>query len=576
MNSFQSKNFVNNDLNYDLFQSDEDYLDIKINYIALNKSGPIEIGQALEILINYTINCSDNYFVLENWVDITHPPLNMANLIYPKENNVLNLTCFIDPERFSPDGDTNFSAFSNIKILALDGTYFTRAATSTEKVQVLKADLETELISNVPDLIFSNEKLEISYKIFNEHNNNYSFKNQDINYELFDSELNLVQNGSKTTNEEGVLSLTLDFDKGRSGTYHLNLIANNLEDYHDYFFYNSFAVRDINSSFKLSIENESDLYASTFFDAINTPISLESEYEGIFEWNTGYENGIFTKSNSSMIFETSIKNFEYSGNVTFNVYGNLIDFNKSISFSKTLTFKRRSLILPTSSMAINNFGEIEINQQFLDNLTNKSFQFDFIAEYYIKVENQWNFLFSSKDYQGLIQKSIKNNSFTMLNMSQLILKVKINSLIYQFEQQLCNLSIPKLLVNYATVTKSSTSELINGTLFNEKGEVFENQLIKIVINNVFYKDIMTSINGTFSFEVSTSNFNDKINILLCFGSNFSYLSYNYYIIIDVQPNEFFTLISNSGLIFSIFLILPFCILLIQSQKGKNRMINLKI
>ena len=579
-------NFVNcslikdngiSNLNSDLSKSNDEYFNININNISLNHSGPIEIGQSLEITINYTINCSSDYAITQNWVDLDIFPLNYTNLAFPCENNIFTTTVFIDPERFNPDPNRNYTGISNIYYFCENGSSNGIGECSQEEVQILKAELETELTSSIPDLIFSNEKLEISHKIFNQHNRDLVFKNQEIFFELYDSELTLIQNGSQLTDSEGILSITLDFEKGIPGTHQLHLLANNLNDYQNYFYSIPFNVLDINSYFDLTIENESALYVSTYYDSLNTRITLESNYDGVFNWNTSEDSGNFIEINSSRIFEAFLNNPERSSQITIDVNGFLVDFNKSMSISKNLSIIKRPLNLTYTSIEINNYGEIETRQEFSDSVSNnKSYQFDFTAEYYINLQNHWFFLYSSKDTNGLIQSKIKNNSFTLNNMTNLALKVKVNNNAYFIEQEICNLSIPKILVNHMIITESSTSNKINGTIYNENLEYFPDQKMEVIINNQLYKEISSNINGSFSFEFISSNFNDKIYVLLVLSSNSSYVPFNYYITIQVQPNEIKSLISNSGLLFSIFLVIPFCALLIQSQKRKNKMINLKI
>ena len=562
--------------NINLDQLTEYYYDVDIHSLTLNRTGQVEIGQALEIEINYSINCSDYYIITQNWVDLLTEPLNRTNLIYPAVNHKYNETIYIDPERFDPDFNKNYSAMSNIEVLAMNGSTFGKTAISQEKIKILKASLECTLLEEPPELIFSNEKLNFTCKFYNEHNDEFVLRNELVNVKLYDFQFNLIQNISKLTDNEGNLNIFLDFDLGVPGTYRLYLNTNDLVDYEDFSFSKTFNILDINDSFCITANNESELYVATNFDLRTTKICLESSYGGNFKWNSSFEEKYFEMQNSSLTFKSNFINPKNSGVYKFDIWGNLTDYNKIIQFPVYFKFLKRNLKIINSSFLLNNENEIEIFLKFLDNTSQILENYDFITELYLKVQDNWTKICSMANNMGIINSKVKINEFIHLLNNSIEIKLNSNSTSYIFKEIQYDYYIPNILINYVNPTKSLTNNIINLQVFDKNGNIFSNQTLKIYVNDAFYEKIQTDQLGNSSFNIFISNYYRFISIKIIFDENDCYIPYVHRLIIYIIPNEFNLIISNFGLISSVFLVLPFCFVMIKRQKNKNKMEDIKI
>lgn len=570
------KNIINSPLNINLDQLTENYYNVDIHSLTLNRTGQIEIGQPLELEINYSINCSNYYIITQNWVDLLTEPINRNNLVYPAVNYKYNQTFYIDPERFDPNYDENYSAIANIEALAMNGSTFGTSAISQEKIKILKANLECKVLSKSPELIFSNEKLNFTCRFFNEHNDEFVLKNELIYLKLYDYQFNLIQNVSKPTDNEGNLKILLNFDLGVPGTHYLYLNTYNLVDYEDFSFYKTFEILNINTSFSVTADNSSNLSVSTNFDLRSTNLFLESNFEGIFKWSSSFQESYFESQNSSFIFKSNFINPEISGTYKFNIWGNLTNYNKIIEFPVYFQFHKRNLNLINSTILLNNHQEIEISLQYIDSLTQILENYNFLTDFYLKIQDNWTKICSMENNMGLINSKVKIDEFIDLLNNSIEIKLKINSSRYVFEEVHFEYYVPNIIVNFLSPIKSSTNNRISLQVLDKNGEVFSNQTLKIYVNDVFYENIQTDYFGNCSFNIFASNYNNYISIKIILDKNGSYIPFIYYLGIYVVPNEFSLIISNSGLIFSIFLVLPFCFVIVMTQKNKNKMEDMKI
>ena len=575
-NLIKNENTLKSSVCMNLNLLSNEFHQIEINSLTLNRTGQIEIGQSVEIEINYTLNCSDYFIVTQNWVDLSADPLNRTNLIYPVTNYKYNESFDIDPDRFDPDDIMNYTAIANIETLAMNGSLFGTSAISQEKIKILKANLECSIISDIPELIFSNEKLKFICKFFNEHNNKFVLKDKLININLYDFQFHLIQNVSKFTDSNGNLEILLDFDLGVPGTHHLYLNAENLVDYKDFTFYKTFDILDINSSFCVSVENESNLPVSTNFDNRLTQFNLESKFEGIFKWNSSFAGKYFEENVSSLHFYSNFTNPQIFGTYRFDIQGNLTNYNKTVIFPVYLSFNKRNLNKIQSTIRLNNHEEIEINQRYVDSLTGISEIYDFLIDFYLNIQNNWTKICSLSNHMGLISSKININDYLEFLNETIEIKLILNSSSYYSEELRHNYSIPKIYVGYSAYVKSSTNNEVNLQLFNKNGNFFSNQSLKIYINNGFYIEIITDDNGSCSFYAFASNYARLVSIQIIFDENPSYIPYIHYMDIIIIPNELNLIISNFGIFSSIFLILPFCFLIVKTQKNKNKMIDMKI
>lgn len=555
---------------------DDDYYFVKINSVSLNTSGQIEIGQEVEVIVNYTLNCSNNYILSQNWVDLTNDPLSRSNLVHPVSNYIYKEIFSIDPDRFDPDYEKNYSAICDIEHMTLNGSLFGITGISEEKLKIIKANLKNLLISDIPELIFSNEKLNLTFNFFNENNKDFVLKNQNINVKLYDSESHLVQNFSKLTDDKGNLNITLDFKLGTPGIFNLYLNALNLNDYNDFYDHRVLNVLNINSSFNVIIQNETNLYVSTDFDNRSTKILLVSNYEGIFKWNSSFASGNFQEFNSSLEFETCLNNPNVSGEYYVEILGDLLNYNKTVKIPFTINFQKRNLTMTNFSMYMNNRKEIKIYQKFFDNLTHFVDNYKFNTEFYIYNMGKWNFICSNNNDKGEIYSIINLNDYSGMLEEFLYFKLNISSNCYYFRDIIKNFSIPNFIVKFQDKMESSTKQLINIQLLKQDKTKFNNQPIKIYINDVFFVKLITDLDGNCSFELSTPSFNSIIQVELIFDNDETYIPYIYHFEVIIIPNEFNSFISNSGIIVSIFLILPFCFILVKNQKTKKKMSGLKI
>ncbi|NHI92770.1 MAG: hypothetical protein EAX96_09745 [Candidatus Lokiarchaeota archaeon] len=572
---FKYNNHLKSSHFFNLGGLSEDFYNVEIYNLTLNRTGQIEIGQAVKMDIFYTLNCSDDYFITQNWIDLLSEPKNRTNLAHPVSNFSFTEIAYIDPERFDPDYEKNYTAIANIEIIAINGSIFGKTKHSQETIKLLKANLECSIISKIPNLIFSNEKLNFTCKLYNEHNQNFVFKNKMINVRLYDFQFKLIQNISKSTDDKGNLNLILNFDSGTPGTYHLYLNAFELTDYEDFSFYKSFNIIDINSSFIIRTENISESYVSTDFDERSTVMELESNFIGIFKWNSSFNEKFFVETNYSHHYKTNFINPKNSGSYRFDILGNLTNFNKIISFSYYLTFYKRNLSSIQSSIFFNNHNEIEIFQHYIDNLTKTSNDFDFFIDFFLKVNNNWICICSLNNNLGIIDSKINLNGYVENLNESFEFILKINSTSYFFEDLKFNYSIPKISMSYTNPMKSTTINHIFIELLNKNGTAFPYQDLKIFLNDNFYKSLITNYFGNCSFYLSVSNLDQVVNLKIIFSENLSYISYVHYFSIFIVPNELNVLISNFGIIFSIFLLIPFCVVLAKSQKNKNKMKDLK-
>jgi len=551
------------------------YGDIFIYNITFNKP-IVEIGENITISTVYSFLCNEEFKRGYGWIGIEN------SVWYEYKNTLIDGVSFYNCSETISINPTHFNSLDLCKgrvelkvIKILDPLNYTiYSNTSINSFLVTKAQLNYSIIHQFPLTVFSSDLLNFSFKIYNEHTENYVLSNESVR--IYVQNENKSLNMTQKTDFNGLLNFTINCSILGPGIYSIHLENNKTNDYEVTPYDFQVNVLNESSSINCTLLNEHAIYSNVKYDDSNYSKAffiLQTEFDANVTYQSDFSSG--QGSGIGRIHLISIPSPPKAGlyNITFKVYPLII--GRKIEFNTTLEIRKRPIDIDISFFRKENQSKLFFQINITDILVNQSAQtnntLNILAIYNNTSKKIGDIKFNSNGshlFQWDIPSYIREDFITFYFLFN-------STFVYQEKLILKNLTITK--IQYLGPLQAYLLQNISFSvkLFTLNGTNLPNRQISIKLGNSIL-NLTTSANGKIFYSIIAPNFATNLRIDFIFFGNEQILSSSLVIIIKIQLNFVQQLWNSFGFILLGISMAALSILYLRRKFLNRRLTSMKV
>ncbi len=552
--------------------------DVQIFNVTLEKT-MMEVGESI------IVNASYKMLLNEGW-SIDHIYLGILNIneylcvCLPRiEGTYVNVSkkYYFDPDDINIS--TDYYGFLEIVIYNKTnvGNKVTFLKKSDDKLIFEKAFVDYELIYQYPEIIFSQDQLNLSFEFFNINNRTFKYKNKLIHFNLTDRSYNVKISQIKYTDSNGIIKLLLNMSEAGAGNFTLYFYFLETERYRSDIFSLKFYVYNETESFYCIISNNTEIFTDIGLDDAYSRIKLDVFCD--FDANITC-NSVFGNASLEQIYPNhfiyNISTPKQAGNYTIEIIAVPHLPGRNLIISKNINVKKRPLLINTElNRPINSQKKLDFHINLLDNLTGSQIIGQNICIYYFNdIQKNWTLIanFNISKYDYIFRWEYPTN----FNNSQLKFKIFLeNNSIFHSKIIFKNISTPIITSlikeKYPLSTKINLIfqlSLPNGLLL--KGE---NISVKILGKNW---TLQTNDLGIFNISFLTPSYITDVKIIIEYNGNSTFLPLHLEFLIKIRRDSVQTFEYYSGYIFMFIILFGITVICLKTFRKPTSIHNLKV
>ena len=515
-----------------LHKSDE-FGVLNIYNLTINKNSA-EIGENITVSTVYSLLCNPGYRRDYGMIGIYTPTW------FEYENSLINgveyynvtETIRISPNRFNGSNVCNGMIRIKISNISNPMDYIIYENFTIDDLILSKAQLNYTLIEQAPLITFSDDLLNLSLFIYNEHAENYLFSNGLININVSNEGTSL--NFSKYTDSKGFLNFTVNCSDIGAGNYTIRFENNETSDYAPTFYFYQLEVLDKNKCINCTLLNSNNIYTWVDYDIANNSkafFSIQSDFEANISYSSNFSSGQCSKIGD--LYLATLNSPSRAGVYYVNFSAQPIMNGKTIEFQQIIEVKKRPTELKATFFRYENQTNISyhinITDKLVDSLIQTNQSFSIFVDYN----------YSSWNLGSLIPNPDENTLFIWeppirIQEAYLSFKFRFNATpVYESTSLRENITITKLEYSGPLQEFASKNLTIKAGLFALNGTPLPNHKLKILINDESF-NLTTDLNGEVHFSVITPSYATKVRIEFQFLGSGSILPSNLILNINIE------------------------------------------
>ncbi|MFX1295769.1 MAG: hypothetical protein ACFFD2_13070 [Promethearchaeota archaeon] len=521
---------------------------VKIHTITIDKT-IAEIGENVTISIVYSLKPNESY-AASGRIGLYNQ--DSGWLIY---KNILievgefyNITEIISIEPNLFDVFDTCEGRAEIEIFNIfDPWDFMSTSNKTNEVlEFKKANLNYSIIEQYPLTIFSENILNFSLLIHNEHTKKYISSNNYIEFNI--SNENKSFNFSKYTNSNGILNFSVNCSSLGVGNFTIQFKTNETSNYESTTHILQLEVLDEASSINCSLLNSGQIYPYVYYDNSNYSKAfylIQCEFDANISWYSTFGNGQFSKFGN--YYNTTILSPNTTGTYQIHFVVQPIETGKLIEFDKDLQVKRRPIEFFSIVSRSENQSLINFQITIIDKLQNHSI----IENNLINVLATYNN--SNWEFGPIMCNSSGTASFTW-NIPNKIVEDYVNfefvfnnTPIYQFTSTNRNLIITNLEYLGPFDGISGRNITLKAKLSTLNGNNLSNQSILLRIDDIVF-NLTTNLNGEIIYSFIAPSYSTNLKIEIEYLGSENVLSFLLKLDIEIKLDLFHKIWNSLGYI----------------------------
>ncbi len=511
----------------------DEYGIISIHNLTIDKVSA-EIGENITVSSLYSLLCNPGYQREYGMIGIDTPSW------FEYENSLIdgvsyhNVTEIISlsPNYFNASDVCNGRVKIKIFNMSNPMDFIIQDNVTENSIELKKAQLNFSLINQSPSIVFSNDLLNYSFFISNEHTEKYVFSNGYFKINV--SNGNLSQSFSKYTDSKGFLNFTINCSVLGAGNYTILLENNETSDYNSTPYSIQIEILDEDQSINCTLLNSESIYTAVDYDLSDFSKAIfliETDFDANISYFSDLENGNCSKIGNQ--HNASLKSPEIAGiyQVYFIAYPLLK--GRNIQFNYSIEVKHRPIELNTMFLGYENQTNVACQIKVMDVLVNHTAKtnnsISIIANFN---KSNWDLGSTRCDSDGnalLIwdPPSRIEDAFISLNF-------RFNTTpVYQSYSLIKNITLTELHY-FGPLHEFATKNItFRAVLFALNGTPIPHQIICLKIDDQYF-NLTTDINGEINFSLTTPSYATKLKIEFQFLGSGDTLSSNLILNIEIK------------------------------------------
>lgn len=557
------------------FQKLDEFGNVTIFNVTIDKI-IAEIGENVTVSSVYSLFCNDSYereygmIGIEKfgWYEYKN------TLIASVENYNVSEIISIDPNHF--DGNDVCKGRVEIKISNILNPMNFKIYTNftIENLEIRKAKLNYSLIGQYPITVFSQDLLNFSFQIYNEHAQDYVFS--DSNMKIFVNNQNNSLNVSKYTDSDGFLNFTINCSSLGAGNYTIQLENDETVDYEPTQVIIQLKVLDENSCINVSLLNVDEVYTNVNFDDSNYTKAfylIQCEFDANITYTSNIENGQCIEIGNRYFATISSPKTSGTYQILFSaqpkVAGKLIEFNE------TLQVKRRPIALDPTISHRDKQSHLYFHIKIIDILKNQLIDTNNNLIIFAKYNGSNRFI-------GTVECNSSGIACFEWQFPNMIVENYISftfqfneTPVYFFLSLTKNITITKIEYSGPFQAYSSQNISIIANLYALNGSKLSNQLIELKINGENF-NLTTNTNGKISYSFTTPSHATLLRIELHFPGSMNVISSTLILDIEIRLDLFHQIWNSLGYILAGISIGIVLLIYLKKQFTKRNLATLKV
>lgn len=484
---------------------------------------------------------------------------------------------FFDPEDINRS--TDYKGFLEIYLEEIQnpGNIVVKIKESTFSLDFNKSDISHDILYQYPELIFSQDDLNISLELSNAFNESFKYRNKLITFNLSNPARGNHISQTACTNDNGIVNILLNTSSIGSGYYTIFIYADQTANYMSWFTLLSGVIYDESSNFNISILNNDNIYANIGLNDSFSEIKLRifCTFNSTIIWNSSFGSGSLKRNSCNQYFRILRSPMEY-GEYVINSTAIPDLPAKSLTLSRIFSVKKRESFI---NLTINKSNESERSLKFYlslyDLLTFTKVVNQSLNLYYFNfLQNNWTFINEIKliDFITEYNWHIPQN----YNLSKLKFRVDlINSSLFEFNEIYKEILIPIIYTNLKNSYPLSTELNIVINLKYLNGTSLRNEYISMEIDNQTWI-LKTNENGMINISYLTPSQQSSISVEINYFGNSSILSANLKLDILIRRDILQNLSYYSGYIIVLLILLFSTVILLKKLVVPKKLSKIKI
>ena len=559
----------------DEIQKLDEFGNVSIFNVTIDKISA-EIGENVTVSSVYSLFCNDGYEREYGMIGIEKFGCYeyKNTLIDGVENYNVSEIISLTPNHF--DGNDICKGRVEIKISNILNPMNFKIYTNftIENLEIRKAKLNYSLIEQYPKTVFSQDLLNFSFQIYNEHAQDYVFS--DSNMKIFVNNQNNSLNFSKYTDSDGFLNFTINCSSLGAGNYTIQLENDETVDHESTQVMIQLEVFDEKFCVNCSLLNGDEVYANVNYDDSNYTkafYSIRCEFDADINYTSNFEQGQCIEIGNRYFATISSPKTSGTYQVLFSARPKAA--GKVIEFNETLQVKRRPVELAPTMFLDDHQSHLFFRVQVIDKLTNQSID----ANNDIAIFARYN---GSNRLIGTVECNSSGVAGFEWQIPNVILEDYVSftfqfiaSPIYQFSSLIKNITVTKIDYSGPFQAYSSQNITVIANLYALNGSKLSNQPIELKINGDPF-NLTTDTNGRISHSFIAPSYATNLRIELHFPGSIDIISSTLRLTIEIRLDLFHQIWNSLGYILAGISIGIVLLIYLKKNFAKRNLATLKV
>jgi hypothetical protein len=484
---------------------------------------------------------------------------------------------FFDPEDINRS--TDYKGFLEIYLEEIQnpGNVVVKIKESIYSLDFNKSDISHKILYQYPELIFSQDDLNISLELSNAFNESFKYRNKLITFNLSNPARETHISQTAYTDNNGIVNIMLNTSSIGSGYYTIFIYADQTANYMSWCVYLTGNIYDESSNFNISILNSDHIYTNIGLNDSYSEIKLRifCTFNSTIIWNSNFGSGSLKRNNCNQYFRIMRSPMGY-GEYIINSTAIPDLAARNLTLTRTISVKKReSLINMTIDKSTDSDNSIKFYLSLLDLLTSTKVVNQSLNLYYFNfLDNNWTFIDEIElinlitEYRWLIPPNY--------NRSKLKFKVDlVNNSLFEYSKTFREILVPIICSNLKNSYPLSTKVNIVINLKYLNGTNIINEYISIWIDNQTWI-LKTDEDGLINITYLTPSKKSSIFIIINYSGNSSILSANLKLNILIKRDILQTFSYYSGYIIALSILLFSTVILLKKLVVPKKLNNIKI